>query len=271
MGARISPGFTIIETMLFLAVTGLLVMGVLIGTGSALNRQRYTDSVETFKNLVQAQYAELGSVKNSRSNTWSCDASALPATGGSEIRGQSGCLIVGKYMRIDKGDISIYTVLARKTGTTTGLTDIQTIDTNYTYNVSQDGVDNRKMEWGTQIAYASTGIDAKTPKAPRVLGLLFIRSPESGSIYTFSSSTVPAKTAINAATFKSIINESTNTFPGQGARTVCVQSSGLFPTSDMAVAINQSAANSSAVEIQSTDFMQTPEYVSSHGGIGTKC
>lgn len=264
MGARISHGFTIIETVLFLSVTGLLVMGVLIGTGTALNRQRYRDSVESFKDLMQTQYAEMGSVKNARSNTWNCDASATPTTGGTEIRGQSDCLIVGRYMRIEGQDISIYTVLARQTSTTVRANDIATLDNNYAYNVSLDGVETRKMEWGTQLAWPTSGAGSKSPSAPRLIGILFIRSPESGGIYTFTSDTIPAEDSIGQATFKSIINAGVASFPGQGQRNLCVQSSGLFPSGDMSVYLSDYAASASSVEVRSNDFM-------SDQGISTRC
>lgn len=251
MGARISPGFTIIETVLFLSVTGLLVMGVLIGTGASLNRQRYQDSVESFKDLLQTQYAELGSVKNFRTNTWSCDASAQPVAGGSVIRGQSDCLLVGRYLRIERGDITVYSVLARQTGTAGG-NDITKLDTNYRYNVNTTTTTSQSMEWGTQIAWPSSGSGSQTPTNPRSIGILFIRSPDSGNIYTFTSNDVPAKTAINHATFTNLIQAGTASFPGQGARTLCVLSSGLMPSGDMAVYINPYAASASAIEVRTS-------------------
>ena len=36
-------GFTIIETMLFIAITGLVFAGVVIGTNGSLRSQRYRD------------------------------------------------------------------------------------------------------------------------------------------------------------------------------------------------------------------------------------
>lgn len=255
MGTRISSGFTIIETMLFLAVTGLLVMGVLIGTGSALNTQRYRDSIESFKGLLQKQYADLGSVRNSRSNDWNCDSAANPTQGGSIIRGQSDCLIVGKYMRIQGGTVAVYPVLARQTGSTSGLADITALDTSYAYHISTSEKESLSMEWGTQIAWPATGSGAQSPTTPRSMGLLFVRSPESGSIYTFTSDSAPAEAAINQGTFTSMIAPGA-TIPGRGSRTICVLSSGLFPAGDMAIHLTQYAASASAVEVRSNDFIR---------------
>jgi hypothetical protein len=167
-------------------------------------------------------------------------------------------------MRIESKDISIYTVLARQTSTTKRATDIATLDNNYAYNVSLDNVETRSMEWGTQLAWPVSGSGSKTPSTPRSIGILFIRSPESGGIYTFTSDTVPAETAISQATFNSIINAGTASYPGQGQRNLCVQSSGLFPSGDMSVYLSAYAASASAVEVRTNDFM-------SGQGISTRC
>ena len=256
MGARISSGFTIIETMLFLAVTGLLIMGALIGTGTALSNQRYKDAVETFKNLVQTQYAELGSIKNSRSDAWSCGSDAKPIAG-SEYRGQSDCMIVGRYMVINQGDIAIYTVLAQeKAGATTKSPDVAVLKNNYTYNVTEE-VENRTMEWGTQIAWPSSGSGFRSQTTPRSIGILFVRSPESGRVYTFSSDDIPADAAaIDTTTFANMIVAG-EAIPGQSQRTICVQSGGSIFGGDRAVFIASGASGASAVEVRSNDVIKT--------------
>lgn len=257
MGTRNSSGFTIIETMLFLAVTGLLVLGVLIGTGTSINRQRYRDAVESFKGLVQSQYADLGSVRNDRSNTWNCDASALPTEGGTEIRGQSDCFLVGKFMTIKGGAVKTYTVLAReKTGATTKANDIATLDANYTYNVSDTDIKDDTLSWGTQLAWPQTGSGAQTPTTPRSISLLFIRSPKTGNVYTFTNDAAPDRSSISQATFTNIIAAGA-TIPGQGERTLCLQSNGLFTTGDSSIYIAPYASSASAVEVRTNEFIKS--------------
>lgn len=253
MGARISSGFTIIETMLFLAVTGLLVMGALVGTGTALSNQRYRDAVETFKNLVQSQYSELGSIKNARTDAWSCGSTAKPAEG-NEYRGQSNCLIVGRYMTINDGDVEIFNVLAHKNAAATATSpDITVMRNNYTYNVA-DEVEQRTLEWGTKIAWTSAGQDAKTPRTPRAIGILFMRSPDSGRVYTFTSDTIANdRAAINNATLRNMIVDGTTT-PGQGERTICIESSGGILGGDRSVFIGARASTASAIEVRSNEL-----------------
>ncbi len=252
MGTRTNPGFTIIETVLFLSVTGLLVLGVMVGVGASLNNQRYTDAVESFKNLVQQQYADLGSVRNGRTNDWNCSDTAMSTQDGSTRRGQSDCIIVGKYMRIDKGDITIYTVLARQTSTVQRATDIATLRNNYTFNESTSETESQDMEWGTYVAWPVHGSGSRPVGTNRQMGILFLRSPETGNIYTFTSDTIPPKDIISDSTFKPLI-VSGGGIPGQSQRHICVSGSGLFAGGDMAIFLRDYAAGSSAVEVRSDD------------------
>ena len=50
-------GFTIIEVMIFVAISGMLLVGVLIGISSAIARQRYNDATESFAEFLRQQYA----------------------------------------------------------------------------------------------------------------------------------------------------------------------------------------------------------------------
>ncbi len=54
-------GFTIIEVMLFLAITGLMLIGVLGGTYSSIARQRYNDSLRSFAEFLRTIFAEVQS------------------------------------------------------------------------------------------------------------------------------------------------------------------------------------------------------------------
>ena len=56
MGA-FRKGFTIIEVMLFLALSGLLLVGILGGLGGNIARQRYNDAVQDTVNMLRDQYS----------------------------------------------------------------------------------------------------------------------------------------------------------------------------------------------------------------------
>jgi len=259
MGTKTSSGFTIIESMLFLAISGLLVIVLVAGVGASVNIQRYQDATQSFKELVQRQYTALSNVENGRDNNWTCAANADPVPGGDEIRGQSECVMVGKYMRIDRGDISIYTVLARKTSNSIQVNDILRLRNNYILNASDDGVnvlEQRQMEWGTQIAKPSSGAGSGTPITPRVAGILFVRSPDSGQIYTFSSNTIPAVDSVSNATFTNMLVAG-DVIPGQGAQMLCIEAgaSGMLVNTRVGLYIPAFASGISAPELRTSDTL----------------
>lgn len=256
MGTRTSQGFTIIETMLFLAITGVLIVGMIAGAGASLNIQRYRDSAETFKLLVQQQYAEINNVQNSRQNDWSCDSTATTVEGGSQQRGQSNCLLLGKYMRIDGGDITLYRVLGAEISTQSRSSDLQTLRLNYAMNASDADIDERTMEWGTEIGWPKSGVDSDG-SGNRTIGILFLRSPETGLVYTFTSNEIPAKDGVGQETFTDLLVGG-NTIPGQAARTLCIVSGGLVVTGDRGLYLSAYAASASSAEIRSNELAGTP-------------
>ncbi len=259
MGIRGQQGFTIIETTLFLAVTGLLILMMVAGAGASVSVQQYRDSVESFKSLVQQQYTELASVQNSRDNSYTCSSASSVTSNGptDQIRGQSGCLMIGKYMRIDSDDISIYTVLATQQGSI-DYDDITSMERNYAMDASTVDVLETNMQWGTRIAWskASSGRDFRSPSTPRTLGILIVRSPDSGLVYTFTSNDIQPKNAIGQNTFMNLLKPG-NVVPGRAARAICIESGGLFASGDRGVYLGSFAASTSAVETRSNEINAT--------------
>ena len=189
MGIKTQNGFTFIEVMLFLAVTGLLAMAILAGSGMAINQQRYRDSVNTLKSYIQQQYSEATSVINSRSENWECNSTGLVTdTGGpaGEARGRSDCVMLGRFVTIDAtgkqltaSSVSAY----RLPGTTPAPSDLQEIASNYRLAISPIDQQHNEVSWGAQIVKQKT-------TAPMPLSILIIRSPLSGLLMTFTAENV---------------------------------------------------------------------------------
>lgn len=117
----IRVGFTIIEVMLFLALTGLLLSGVLVGLGSNLSRQRYNDAVEDIADILQDQYSFVSDIRiNTRTKLQDSSCYALvPAdiAGGDaasyynsvansksksiSYRGRTNCVVYGAVVVLD--------------------------------------------------------------------------------------------------------------------------------------------------------------------------
>ena len=57
-------GFTLVEMALFLALTGVLFIGIIAGTSQSIRRQKYNDSVQNFVNFWRDIYAGVSNIQN---------------------------------------------------------------------------------------------------------------------------------------------------------------------------------------------------------------
>jgi len=236
MGIKATTGFTVIETMLFLAVTGLLAVGILVGSGIAINQQRYRDSVNSLKSYIQQQYSEIGNVTNDRDQTWTCDSagtvSQAPAAG--EPRGTSNCVVLGRFVTIDATGTQLATsnVVGYKSDSVPdAANDIDDLKL-YTLGISPINQDNQEVSWGAQVVKQKT-------TTPQPLSILVVRSPLSGSIMTFTADGVQT----NIASMVTLANMTQT-------KDLCVNTDiGSFVGKRMEVRINANAASQSAIEI----------------------
>ena len=263
MSAHFKDGFTIIETMLVLAVTGVLVSTLLFGIGSSIAVQRYGDSVTSFRSLLQDQYARVSSVSNGRGAGWSCNASATPVQGGNTAPGQTDCVLLGRYISVVDGAISMATVVGYQTSSSAAANDMQSVKDNYALGLSDSSVETKTLEWGARIAWPKTGTGASNPTTPRSIAFFILRSPESGTTYTFTSNDVTPISAVSSLTLKNMLVQTTASFPGQGSRTICIEPDAPVPEKfGVYVAPVASGANS----IETRSF----EITTAEGG-DTKC
>ena len=89
-----AAGFTIIETMLFLAIAGLVFAGLVVGTNGAIRRQRYKDSVQGFVDDLRDLYSL---AENPQVLTYSGTANCASGSISSSERGRSNCSVYGIY------------------------------------------------------------------------------------------------------------------------------------------------------------------------------
>ncbi len=236
MGKHTQTGFTVIEVMLFLAVTGLLAMGILVGSGVAIGQQRYRDSVNSLKSYIQQQYSEVGNVINSRGKTWTCDTTgAISEVASGQARGASECVILGRFITVDASGkkLTASNVAAyRIPSAPTAASDIAEVATNYRLTASPIDQDTEEVAWGAQIVRQKT-------TSPLSLSMLIIRSPLSGSIMTFTAEGVQA----NLNSMVTVANTSE-------ARNLCMNADlGSFVGSRLEVRIDARATNQGAINV----------------------
>jgi type II secretory pathway pseudopilin PulG len=273
MATRAS-GFTIIETMLFLGLSALLLVGLISGVGSSINVQRYNDAAQTLKSTLQDQFSATTNVQNSRTDNFSCTSTGRvverPAGDtASDQRGQSGCVMIGRYITIRNAEITSYLVTAvANPSPTAGLNDIQSLNRNYSINLARTNIETSELEWGTRIAWPLSGAFARPAGTARSIAILIVRSPQTGQVYAFSSDTVPAKTTIESSASTAPPNYikdmivAGGSIPGQGSRLICIEPNGLGIGHRTAVRIKGFASTATAVELISNEQLQSE---------GTRC
>lgn len=94
-------GFTVIETMLFLSVSGLLIVGVLVASGGVINAQRYRDANTSLLSFFQSEYDRVANVQNVRDDKVTCSLGDTKLTMSDSVssRGTSECVILGRLIR----------------------------------------------------------------------------------------------------------------------------------------------------------------------------
>jgi type II secretory pathway pseudopilin PulG len=230
-------GFTIIETMLFLGITALLVMGVLIGTGNSINVQRYRDSVSSLQSVLQQQYSEVSNVSNDP------PPAGVACHGSTEARGQSDCVILGRFITTsdvgcyggtnDFCKLSIKIVLGYPplTPPPSTITDIDIFKSSQGYSITaiDDMSETYDLEWGSSLV--------NTDGTAGTFSMLVLRSPISGTLRTFiGPSTTNAQDLLTSvALTKTQVN-------------VCVSSNGFFTGSRSAVIVKPNTTDASGVE-----------------------
>jgi type II secretory pathway pseudopilin PulG len=219
-------GFTIVETMLFLGISGLLIMSVLVGTGASINIQRYRDSVTSLQSFLQLQYSNVANVSNDTTEKTCGESDSTP-------RGQSSCVILGKYITVNGTTIQTSDVIGTdRPNSEDASDDLSALKSSLIKVSTFSSPETYELEWGSSIGYKSGD------SAPYIL---ILRSPSSGVIRTFISKTTPTDGNISE-----ILDDSQALIqPAQ----LCVNSNGLFTGNTMAVKIDGNSTSASGVEL----------------------
>ena len=106
MGAQKQHGFTIIEVLLFIAISGGLLAALLVGVNGSIEQQRYRDSVTSLASFMQSQYDKALNTSNSRSSSLNCDAAGIVSAAGTQP-GTTDCLIIGRLITGDQNGVSL--------------------------------------------------------------------------------------------------------------------------------------------------------------------
>lgn len=178
-----AQGYTIIEVSLFLAITGLLVLIALIGTGNTIRTTRFSDSNRSLQAYLQKQYDNLLNGVNTRPGQEECFFGIVD-TSASQPPGASNCLLLGKLISLKQNTnaIQTYDIVAHEPATPDfTLSDTDLIKTYQPTIVRNVSVDSFQIPWGAAIAGSKRLADNQASDQ-----IALIRSPRSTHIVTYT-------------------------------------------------------------------------------------
>jgi prepilin-type N-terminal cleavage/methylation domain-containing protein len=191
MGEQKNNGFTIIEVTLVLAISSLLLLLMMTGVTLAVQRQRFSDSVNGSQNIINDRTTGVcGDPANP-------GATAVPDT---STRGASGCEILGKLIDIQQASgsqestISSYDVIAENVDPDVPpydtMSDIALITSIKPTVIRSPQSDiNYIVPWGAQISNIrdATTVLNGTP----IEDIALLRSPRTGIIHVYEINPSP--------------------------------------------------------------------------------
>lgn len=113
-------GFTLLEVMLFFAVSGLLALVAFVGLGPRLRNVRFTDAVRSLESTTQRQLSDFQSGVNLRDSSVSCLEGGVtgitididPGAGGQSVGASEDCIINGRLAVFEENQVAFYPVVS---------------------------------------------------------------------------------------------------------------------------------------------------------------
>ena len=180
---RFSGGFTLIEVILFLAISGLLLAGALAGISTNINNSRFNDAIRSTTSYLQSQYSEVAAGKSDRDALKGCDAGVINTT--TRPLGMTDCVIMGRYIKLQGSSLTVRYII----GYRSTLLGISADDTAAVMQMSPRvaGADAYQSQYDVpwDIGLVKTVLWNGDSTAT---GFAIIRSPTSGNILYYAAS-----------------------------------------------------------------------------------
>ena len=235
---RVTRGFTVIETMLFLAVSGALAAGVLVTVGSTIGSQRYRDAVDSFASYIQGQYSQAINVRNDVGMHDACVGASFSTTERQEAGTSENCSIIGRIVTSSNGaDFSSAPVYMSGLSTTflqsnVGDDTVFSSSSDRQLFIKDSFTDSQyTLDWDTRTVAPTSGSNSWS--------IAILRSPISGVIHTYTS----REYTDSVSKLQSLVKDANR----QNDTVVCIDSSGWTTWQTLGITILADAPGASSV------------------------
>lgn len=185
---RFSGGFTIIEVILFLAISGLLLAVAIASINANINNSRFNDAIRSTTSYLQGQYSEVAAGQSDRNESQGCDEATGDIDSTPTAAGMSNCVIMGRFIKLEGSTFTVRYI----TGHKSTLSDILADDTDAIMQmdpkVASETAYKAQYDVPWDIGVVSTELPSSTASAST--GLAIIRSPASGNILYYTEENI---------------------------------------------------------------------------------
>ena len=191
-------GFTLIEVILFLALSSSLIIGIVVATNASVARQRYNDSVNDFADFLRGTYSQVMNVEHDK-------------------KGNTGEAVYGKLITFrEDGTDTIYSYDI--IGKAVNSANIISLGTD-TLTILKDDSIQLRLNTSNKLEYnipweaflekvnssSSPSSQYDTVNDTRFVGtVMIVRSPVSGTVRTFTASGEGSE--FNSATASALVD-----------------------------------------------------------------
>jgi len=249
MNRHAQQGFTIIELLFFVVISGMLTVALLVGWTVTVNAQNYKDSARSFAVALQDQYDGAANVTIDRDADYQCQrdtATSVKVTevaGGSQFsRGSSDCVVMGKYIYLSNGNVTTRPVLGIQPGAGIPLpaTDKAIIQA-YSPTVLSEGITSIPISsftvpWSTQPYLKGTPMTQTMNMV-----MVIVQSPVTGTLYTYHAMVTSGAPLPSVRTVVSS--------GSQSELMLCLNPDAVVGQGTLAVRLDANASSSEAVSV----------------------
>ena len=224
----VKPGFTIIEMMLFLAVSGAMAAGIMVGVGATVNAQRYRDATHSLVSFFQGEYDRVVNVQNDHDRNLGCSTSGISQSITPQVPGTSECTIIGRFITTgrDGRSLIVRTIYATRDGSAAA-TDYEALThSGLVLSDTASQTTTYELAWETALRQGARH------------SYLIVRSPSSGAIKTYIGNTD------NPMTVLSPDNDAQ-----KGDTNLCIDPDGLVFTGISGAVIARGGSSASSVKL----------------------
>lgn len=193
-------GFTLLEVMLFLAISAALIIIAVIGLAPRLRNVRFTQSVKATETAITEKFSASASGANNRSSNFTCKSttafsvsvlSIAPSPAGDEnvAGGSENCVVNGALVVFEQGNMVFYSIVSLrepKPGAPESCKSVTTLDNLLTcYTPRVTGKTNEPPE--KQVVAFKNGVTSTSSIQMNNKPLAFgtIQNPNSTDRYQF--------------------------------------------------------------------------------------